>query len=84
MSEHLYNTLNDLPQFLSSRHLVKLGLYPSLDAVYLARARGQSPDFLKLKRKVLYPKDSVLLFIEQKMKKGNDVPFSNHGAAQSI
>lgn len=70
MSQTLHNTLNDLPQFLSSRHLVALGLYPSLDAVYLARVRGHSPDFIKLKRKVLYPKSSVLEFIEQRMKKG--------------
>jgi hypothetical protein len=70
MSQNLHNSLNDLPQFLSSRHLVDLGLYPSLDAVYLARVRGHSPDFIKLKRKVLYPKDSVLKFIEQRMKKG--------------
>ncbi|MCX5922145.1 MAG: hypothetical protein NTX86_02355 [Candidatus Dependentiae bacterium] len=70
MSQNLHNTLSDLPQFLSSHHLVELGLYPSLDAVYLARVRGHSPDFIKLKRKVLYPKNSVLQFIEQRMKKG--------------
>ncbi len=82
MSPNINNLLSQIPQFLSSRHLVQLGLYPSLDAVYLARARGQSPDFLKLKRKVLYPQDSVLLFIEQKMKKGNDAPAKNHSVAQ--
>lgn len=80
MSQNLHNTFNDLPQFLSSHHLVELGLYPSLDAVYLARVRGHSPDFIKLKRKVLYPKNSVLQFIEQRMRKGDASDFDNEGS----
>lgn len=71
MSQNLHDAFNDLPPFLSSRHLVELGLFPSLDAVYLARIRGHSPDFIKLKRKVLYPRDCVLQFIEARMKSGS-------------
>jgi len=70
MSERVYDSLNSFPQFLSSQHLVDLGLYSSLDAVYLARLRGNSPDFIKLKRKILYPRNSVAAFLEKRMKKG--------------
>ena len=82
MIDNINNALDDMPQFLSSRQLVQLGLYPSLDAVYLARVRGQSPDFMKLKRKILYPKHRVLAFIEQNMKKGNGPSFNSDGVVQ--
>jgi hypothetical protein len=71
MNPSLLSTFSSLPELLSSQHLVELGLYPSLDAAYLARIRGHSPDFLKLHKKVLYPKRSVLEFIEHRMQKGH-------------
>ena len=82
MIDNIHNALDDMPQFLSSRQLVQLGLYPSLDAVYLARVRGQSPDFMKLKRKILYPQHRVLAFIEQNKKKGTSASFNSNGVAQ--
>lgn len=59
-----------LPEFLSSRDLIKLGLYPSLAATYSARVRGCSPNFIKLKHKILYPKMGVIEFIERYMQSG--------------
>lgn len=64
--------LKDCAEFLSSHDLVNLGLFPSPDAVYFARLRGNSPDFIKMNRKVIYPKASVIKFIEQRMVKGTD------------
>lgn len=71
MKNKLFNQLDAFPEFLNSHHLVQLGLYPSIDAVCLARLRGNSPDFVKLKGKVLYPKINVVEFLEVRMKKGS-------------
>lgn len=54
-----------MPDLLATQDLVSLGLYPSTDAAYLARIRGKSPDFLKIGRKVLYPKASVMDFLKK-------------------
>lgn len=71
MTQNIRDSFEALPEFLNSQHLVELGLYSSVDAAYLARVRGHSPHFLKLKRKVLYPKSSVIEFIEQSMERRN-------------
>ena len=63
--------LEGFPELLTSRDLVALGLYPSVDAVYLARIRGHSPDYLKIGKKVLYTREKVLLFMEQNIKDGS-------------
>ena len=62
------DNLENLPEFLVSKHLVELGIYPTLDAVYQARLRGASPNYIKLSRKILYPKISVVEFLENRMK----------------
>lgn len=56
--------------FLSSKDLVGLGLWSSENAAYEARKRGQSPHYCKMGRRVIYPKQSVIDFILQRMKKG--------------
>ena len=50
---------SQLPDFLNSKHLVDLGLFSSIDAAYIVRTRGHGPEFLKIGKKVLYPKASV-------------------------
>lgn len=62
--------LDKMPEFLSSHDLVGLGLFPSTDSVYFARRRGNSPDFIKMGRKVIYPKASVVKFLEECLQKG--------------
>ena len=82
MSEIL-TKLEGLPEFLSSHDLVALGLFPSPDSVYLARFRGNSPDYCKFGRKIRYPKQSVIDFIESRMKRG-DVPKMCNGKEDTI
>jgi hypothetical protein len=60
-------SISNLPEFLSSQDLVSLGLFSSVDAAYVARARGHSPEFLKIGKRVLYPKASLLQFIETRL-----------------
>ena len=65
--------LNHMSEFLSSQDLVDLGIYKSIDSAYLARMRSNSPSFIKLKHRVLYPKQAVIEFLEQRMRhKTND------------
>lgn len=57
--------LKDYPEFLTSEHLVKLGLYASIDAAYQARRIGVGPRFIKMKHLVLYPKGELVKFLEE-------------------
>ena len=58
------------PSFLSPADLVFLGLYANRDQLYKARANATGPEFIKLGRKILYPKSSVIQFIECRLKRG--------------
>lgn len=68
MSYIIFSKLESLPEFLTTSQLINIGLYPSNNAAYIARAKGQSPNFIQVNRKVLYPKSSVLNFIERHMR----------------
>ena len=63
--------VSDLPEFLTSADLIRLGLYTSTDACYFARKTGNSPDFIQIKRKVLYPRDGVIKFLDERKKSGD-------------
>lgn len=67
----MFNNLNTYPDFLTSDDLVDLGLYASRNSIYFARIKGKGPDFIKFGKRILYPKDSVLEFIQSHLKKGN-------------
>jgi len=56
-------TLSSLPEFISSHELVQLGLFSSTDKAYVARVRGNGPAFLKIGRRIMYPKTSVMQFV---------------------
>lgn len=59
-----------LPDFLRPCDLVSLGLFSSRDALYSARAGGKSPDFIRVGRRIIYPKAGILDFIERHLHKG--------------
>lgn len=84
MSDSLISGFDSLPEFLNSHDLVKLGLWPSDDAVYLARLRGLSPDFIKLGKKILYPKASVIEFIQRHLKSGEGLALLNDTAKSRV
>ncbi|MFA6534689.1 MAG: hypothetical protein WCS92_00355 [Candidatus Babeliales bacterium] len=64
-------SIDSMPALLSVGDLVAIGLYSSTNAAYLARVHGNSPDFIKLKRKVLYKRESVADFIHQHTHNGS-------------
>ena len=61
------NKLDSKKEFLTSRDLVDMGLFPSSEAVYLARHRGVGPDFIKFGSKVLYPVECLNAFVKESM-----------------
>lgn len=63
--------LERFPDFLTPDDIVELGLFRDKDGAAQARVKGRSPDYVKFGRKVLYPKASLIQFLESRMKKGN-------------
>ena len=63
-------SINQMPEYLSTQHLIQLGIYPSIDAAYQARISGYSPDFIKLRHKILYSKSTVIEFLESRLCEG--------------
>jgi len=83
MNQNITTSLENLPEFLSSTHLVSLGIYKSIDSAYQARMNGHSPQFIKLAHKVLYPKRAVIEFLEKHTRKGDDVAECDAVAVQN-
>ncbi len=64
-------SLDEYPEFLTSAQLVELGFFRSKGCVYMARVKGTGPDFIKLKKKILYPKKALIEFVNKYMTKGD-------------
>ena len=75
---NISTSLHQMPEYLSTQHLIQLGIYPSIDAAYQARVKGYSPRYIKLRHKVLYAKQSVIEFLENRT-----IPGDLHPPAQS-
>ena len=71
MNESTITKLDSMPEFLSSLDLVSLGLFRNPDATYLARLRGNSPDYIKVGRRIFYPKSRVIEFIASRIQNGS-------------
>lgn len=71
MNQTISETLMRLPDFLSSEDLVKLGLYKSIDATYQARLKRCGPEYIKLRKKILYPKLGIINFLTARSHQGD-------------
>lgn len=71
MNQSITSQLESMPDLLTSHDLVKLGLFRSTDAAYLARLRGHSPDYVKVGGLVKYPKAKVIEFINSRLQNGS-------------
>lgn len=69
--ENFLKRLDILPDLLEGKHLIDLGLYGHKNGVYRARAKGKSPNFIKLPGRVVYPKEAVREFILQRYHDGS-------------
>ncbi len=68
VSKAISALVKELPDLCRTADLVRMGLYPTEDAAYLARTRGLSPDYIKVGRKVLFPKQCVIEFLSCRLK----------------
>ena len=64
-------TLNDMPEFLSTKDLVDLGIFASESSAYAARKRGYGPIFIKCNHAVLYQRAVVIKWLESRKSKIN-------------
>ena len=64
-------TLNDMPEFLSTKDLVDLGIFASESSAYAARKRGYGPRFVKCNHAVRYQRADVIRWIESRKSKIN-------------
>ena len=67
----LLNKLDDKKELLTVHDLFDLGLYPSPEACHVARRRGHGPDYVKNGRKILYPRESVINFVNKQLVNGS-------------
>lgn len=67
--EDYLSALNSkLPELLTPKDLVDIGLYKSLQACSVARNKKEGPEFFRISHKgVLYPKKSILEFLRKHM-----------------
>jgi hypothetical protein len=70
MNQNITEALSRFPDFLSSEDLVKLGIYKSIDATYQARLKRYGPEYIKLRKKILYPKLGIVKFLTARSSQG--------------
>lgn len=78
MKNQIINLLENYPSFLTSEHLVDLGIYKNTDSAYHARTNSHSPPWIKLKHKVIYPKFGVIDFLVDRMEQESSSSISNN------
>lgn len=61
------HSLDQMPEYLSTQHLIQLGIYPSIESAYQARINGFSPPYIKLRHKIMYEKQALIKFLESRM-----------------
>lgn len=70
VNQTIASSLEGFPAFLSSHHLITLGIFKSLDRAYIARKNGNTPKYIKLKHQFIYPKCEVISFLEGRLEGG--------------
>lgn len=76
MKKSVISSIDSMPALLRSNDLIALGLFKSKSEAYLARVHGESPNYIQMKRKILYKKDDVLDFINKRICSGDS--FKNY------
>jgi hypothetical protein len=80
MTDLLLTRLSAYPEFLTAQHLVELGFYKTTEGAYIARRKGNAPNFVKIGGKILYPKGLIVEFIEKRIRGGSN---SSHTAVSN-
>ena len=72
MEELIERLLDPYPDLLSSQDLVRIGLFKNIQMAHYMRSIGNSPPFMKVGQKVLYPKEGVQKFMLNYMHSGKN------------
>lgn len=75
-TDYLIKSLEKFPELLDINDLIKLGLYAHKNGAYQARRNGNSPSYIKMARKILYPKEAVKAFMLERFHDGS-VPMND-------
>jgi len=67
ITDKIKESLLKLPEFLTTQHLVDIGLYPNRPSVHLARSRGQAPDCMRIGKKIVFPRAAIIEFVLSNM-----------------
>lgn len=55
-----------LPELVTAKDLVKIGIYRTEQAAYSARQKGKSPPYIRIpSRGIVYPKQGIIDFLEK-------------------
>jgi len=68
---NIISKLDEYKDFLTTKDLIGLGLFRSHNAAYFARLRGNSPSYIFIGKKILFPKKMVLEFIYENLEDGS-------------
>jgi len=60
------NLNRDLPKHCTVKDLIKAGIYTSPHNARTHRVTGDSPAYFKIGTRIVYPKESVLEWLEEK------------------
>ena len=63
-------TMEDVPEFMTTRDLIDLGIYSTIGSAFQARKTKRGPDYIQMRRKVLYKKQAVIDWIEKRTIEG--------------
>ena len=83
ISESFLKKLDALPELLDTDDLIAIGLYDHKSSAYRARKNGNSPSYIKMPRKILYPKDAVRAFIIDTIRDGS-TPMNSQTTSENI
>lgn len=69
--ELIQKIVENLPDPCTQQDLVEVGLYPNLQLASQARKVGNTPEYIKLGKKILYPKLGIIEWLNTKKHERN-------------
>lgn len=83
IAENFLKKLDAFSDLLNVDDIISIGLFSHKNEAYRARKNGCSPSYLKMSRKILYPKDAVRAFILERFRDGNK-PMDSRTTSENI
>ena len=63
-SDLIYWAQSNMPDLCPVAKLIELGIFTSEQAAYNARKEGYGPSYIKIGRRILYPKTDLLNYLQ--------------------